>query len=558
MERNFLATKRHKGYKKVQLNLYLASLILLSGFVYTPSCLAQSSIEGDWMGGLDSGSSWQYINLHFKSQDQKLVGTLDFPEQGRTGLTLNRIVVEASRVSFEWQGDAGLATFNGQLTDRVIVGEFKQGEAKAKFGAARVANVDPKIYDDYGGSYRLSSDRFIYVGVNNANELRFADSKTGRTGVLYPESESMFFLGSAVDIPYPIEGRVSFSRKNGQVSGLTWTENGTTPITAKKIQHREEAASFNNGDATLNGRLFLPPGQGPHAAIVLVNPGYVFPRKTSYFPYSFLQHGIAVLTLNGKSAGGKPVDYQHSSFEERARDALAGVTYLKAHKAIDAKRIGLHGASLSSWVVPLAATLSPDVAFIILRVGSAIPVAENIPYEIENDLRERNFSEDDIAKATALRRLANKTILSNAGWDALKAEIEKAKNEKWFGYARVGWMSSLTVPPDTATLKGLQDPISYVPVPVLEKVTVPVLVVNAELDKSVNTKVSLPIMEKALRKSGNKDVTILLLPRTSHDLMQAETGYNSEWVRLKRLNPQYWETMSAWLIKHNLCSLCTR
>lgn len=191
----------------------------------------------------------------------------------------------------------------------------------------------------------------------------------------------------------------------------------------------------------------------------------------------------------------------------------------------------------------------PDVAFIILRVGSAIPPAENIVYEIENDLRERNFSEDDIAKATALRKLANTTILSNTGCDALKAEVERAKNEKWFGYARVGWLSSLSLPPDAATLKGLQDPISYDPVPVLEKVTVPVLAFNGELDKSVNTKVSVPLMERALRKAGNKDFTIIVLPHASHDLMEAQTGYNSEWVRLKREVPGYWETMATWLRK---------
>ena len=526
------------------------SLVLLFVSLGAWSSLAQSSLEGDWIGGLDFGSSWQYINLHFKSQNQGVVGTLDFPEQGRMGLALNRVVVDAANVHLELQDATGLAIFKGQLKDGVISGEFTQGQTKAVFGIARVANIDPKIYEDYAGAYRLSSDWSVYIGLTNANELRFADAKTGRIGVLYPESDSTFFLGSTVDIPYPIEGRVVFNRTNGEVSGLTWKENGTELIAAKKIRNTKEIVTFNNGNATLTGTLFLPATKGPHAAVVLVNPGYSFPRKTSYFPYFFIQHDTAVLTLNGRTADGKPADYQHSSFEERARDALAGVDYLKTRKEINAKRIGLHGASLSSWVVPLASTLSPDVAFIILRVGSAVPVAENIPYEIENDLHERNFSEDDILKATSLRRLANKTILSNSGWDELKAEIERAKNEKWFGYARVGWILSLTLPPDDATLKGLQDPINYDPMPVLEKVRVPVLAINAELDKSVNTKVSVPLMERAFRKGGNKDFTIMVLPRTSHDLMEAETGYNSEWIRLKRQTPGYWDTMSTWLIKH--------
>ncbi len=206
---------------------------------------------------------------------------------------------------------------------------------------------------------------------------------------------------------------------------------------------------------------------------------------------------------------------------------LAGVKYLKERADINPRQIGVHGSSLGAWVVPLAATLSNDVAFLILRVGSALPVHENILYEIENDLREQKFSEDEISRTVVLRRLLNTMILTNSGWDTLKAEIEKSRNERWFGYARVGCFPSVATPPDSTALKGLQDPINYNPVPVLEQVKVPVLAVNGELDKSVNTKVSVPIMKRAFQKAGNKDFTIIVLPKASHDLMEAETGYNS-------------------------------
>jgi hypothetical protein len=360
------------------------ALALLFSYFCSYPCAAQSALEGDWIGGVDLGSSWQYMNLHFKSANQGVVGTVDFPEQGRMGLALDRIVIETQRVHVEWHGELGLASIDGQLKDGTIAGEFKQGETKATFGLARVANVDPQIYDQYAGSYRLANDRFLYVGVNNANELRFVDSKTGRIGTLYPSSESTFFLGSTVDIPYPIDGTVAFVRDSrGEVSGLLWTENGTRSIPGEKLLHREESVTFRNEEAALSGTLYLPPANGPHPAVVIVNPGYSFPRRNAYFPYFFLQQGFAVLTLNGRSVNGKPADYQHSSFEERARDALPGVRFLKSRMGIDPKHIGLHGASLSAWVVPLASTLSPDVAFIILRVGSAIRPADNIVYEIE-------------------------------------------------------------------------------------------------------------------------------------------------------------------------------
>lgn len=530
--------------------LAMIGMLALLGFgFHVLPCAAQHPLAGDWIGGIDFGNSWQPINLHFKADKEGMTGTLDLPQQGRNGLPLNRVVLESSHVRIEWQGRSGLAIYEGELKDGAIFGSFQQGTTRATFQLAHVAKIDPKIYDQYVGSYKLGHDRFVDIGTYDL--LTFSDSKTGRTGSLYPLSETTFFSGSSVELPLPVDLRVSFVKNNrGEVTSLLWSEKGARAISAQRLSHKLETVTFRNGDTTLTGTLILPTSQGPHPAIVKVDPGYSLYPNFGFFPYFFVRQGIAFLALTQRSVNGKPAGYAHSSFEERARDALAGVALLKGRQDISPKQIGLHGSSLSSWVVPLAATLSPDVAFIILRVGSALPVPENILYEIESDLRQENFSEDDIAQAKALRRLLNTTILTNTGWDTLRTALEKSKNEKWFGYARVGWMLSLKTPPDSPSWKELQDPISYDPVPVLQKVTVPVLAFNAELDKAVNTKVSVPIMEQALRKAGNKDFTIIVLPQASHDLLEAKTGYNSEYPYLKRHAPGYWETMTAWLRKH--------
>lgn len=55
----------------------MAVLVLLSCYCYARPCAAQIPLEGDWIGGVDYGRSWQYINLHFKSGNQGIVGTVD-------------------------------------------------------------------------------------------------------------------------------------------------------------------------------------------------------------------------------------------------------------------------------------------------------------------------------------------------------------------------------------------------------------------------------------------------------------------------------------------------
>ena len=506
---------------------------------------AQHTLEGEWVGGLDSGKQWLDINVRFQIEGEVVKGALDLPRFGVINQPLSQINVKTSRVYFEWaRGELGKGVFDGEIKDGGITGNYQRGAVKSTFVLVRVAKVDPSTYDKHAGNYRLGPNRFVAISPG----LDFLDTETDRKGQLYPLSETIYFSGPSIGIPFPVDIRVTFVRdKQGEVTGLTWAERGSRPVFGKRLPHKEETVTFRNGDTTLSGILVSPASKGPHPAVVIVSPGYRLFSRPSALPYFFIQQGFAFLQLTGRTIKGSPADYNRASFEERARDVLAGVELLKSRKDINPKQIGLHGSSLSSWVAPLASTLSSDVAFLILRVGSAIPVADNILYEIENDLREQDFSEEEITRTVALRRLLNTTILTNSGWDTLKSEIEKSRNERWFGYARVAWFSTITTPPDAATLKGLQDPISYDPVPILEKVTVPLLAFNGELDKSVNTKVSVPIMEAALRKAGNKDFTIIVLPKANHDLSLAETGHNSEVPRLKYNAPGYWNTMAAWL-----------
>lgn len=529
--------------------IMFSAMALLLGYVCAQKCAAQRALEGDWTGGLDSGTGWLTIEIHFKSETGGVQGSIDVPRFGQINQPLSQIKVEGSRVHFEWKRDVGTGIFDGEFGGGGLVGNYNRGEVRSTFKLARIVKLPIETHEKYAGAYQIGADRFIHIGPEDESKSWFADTKTNRTGALYPTSETTFFVGSTTIIPLPVEAKIEFVKnRQGAIAGLKWSESGRT-VFAERVPHRREEVTFNHGDTTLTGVLISPSTKGRHPAIVIASPGYsLFPRPSN-FPYFWVTQGFAYLQLTRRTIAGSPTNYNQSSFEDRARDVLAGVKYLRQRADINPEQIGVHGSSLGAWVAPLAATLSGDVAFLILRVGSALPVHENILYEIENDLREQKFSEDEITRTIALRRLLNTTILTGSGWDALKAEIEKSRNERWFGYARVGWFSSVAIPPDGAALKGLQDPINYDPAPILEQVKVPVLAINGELDKSVNTKVSVPIMERAFQKSGNKDFTIIVLPKASHDLMEAENGYNSEWARLRRQSSDYWNIMAAWLKK---------
>ena len=152
-----------------------------------------------------------------------------------------------------------------------------------------------------------------------------------------------------------------------------------------------ETITFQNGDVTLAGTLDLPVGEGPFPAIVTVHGSPPLTRNDIYnlrISHFFVQHGYAVLRYDkrgtGESKGEYPEVGTHEDGEDNlnilADDALAGVAYLTNHELIDPNMIGLAGHSQAGWIIPLAASKSPNVAFMIISSGPTSTVGQEIYY----------------------------------------------------------------------------------------------------------------------------------------------------------------------------------
>ena len=92
--------------------------------------------------------------------------------------------------------------------------------------------------------------------------------------------------------------------------------------------------------------------------------------------------------------------------------------------------------------------------------------------------------------------------------------------------------------------------LDFDPVPYWAKVTCPVLLLFGELDANVPPKESIPPIQRALERAGNRDVTIKTFPGANHVLLAARTGARSEYPHLNRFVPGYFEVMRQWLQDH--------
>jgi pimeloyl-ACP methyl ester carboxylesterase len=89
--------------------------------------------------------------------------------------------------------------------------------------------------------------------------------------------------------------------------------------------------------------------------------------------------------------------------------------------------------------------------------------------------------------------------------------------------------------------------LKYDPRPNLQKVTVPVLVLNGTTDLQVVAEQNVPEVVKALNAAGNKSVTVKRLRNLNHLFQKSKTGDPSEYGTIETtLDPSLLKAIGDW------------
>jgi uncharacterized protein len=309
--------------------------------------------------------------------------------------------------------------------------------------------------------------------------------------------------------------------------------------------YREEEVRFPSGSLSLAGILVQPLTPGPHPALVLVQGSAVSTRTEPRYRSQaifFARHGFAALIYDKR-----PGYDETATFSNLADDAAAAVRYLKTRKDADVHHLGLAGYSQGGWLAPLAASRLDGVAFLVLQVAPAVSVEEQEIQRVRYGMASEGFSEEDVAQAAAYTRKVFDTAYRGADWAGLAAATEKAKGKKWTEQVQL-----VTSPAD---LEGWRRQ-RYDPADVLRRTKIPILVLYGAVDTLVPPSENADLMRRYLEEAGNRDVTIRVFPRASHNLEwfgDLRTGTWSwpegYWVWAKRA-PGYAETVIDWLNAH--------
>ena len=334
---------------------------------------------------------------------------------------------------------------------------------------------------------------------------------------------------------------------------------------APRIRHD---VAFHSGSIPLAGALTLPEGDGPHPAVILIsgsgaqdrdgrNPALPSYRPLRWIADYLADHGIATLRFDERGFAASGGDHLTATTADFADDNEAALRYLLDRPEIDEARIGLLGHSEGGVIAAMVAARNPDVAFVVTMAGSALPYSQIVVRQVELIARSSGLPEDQVARMrdTQVRAMDH---AASGEWDKVREIVRESTLEQIARLpeaqvAAMGDPNELATRQADAEIAGMQTPwmqffMSHDPRTDLERITVPVLAVYGGLDTQVDAAHNRPALETALRRAGNRDVTVTVVEGANHLFQEAQTGSPQEYGVLgPGFHDEFLDVVTTWI-----------
>jgi|CXWL01.1.fsa_nt_gi pimeloyl-ACP methyl ester carboxylesterase len=366
--------------------------------------------------------------------------------------------------------------------------------------------------------------------------LSVTEYATGRLRGLYPQPAGHFTAGPSWFRKEPTAYSIQFEEASGPAVGLTLSEGGAT-LRARRTTLIEREVTLRSGSLTLAGTLVLPPGRGPHPAVVMVPGSGLLTRKTPrYFGDLIAARGVAVLVTDKRGAGGSGGDSNGLSHAEWAADVHAQLDWLKGQPGIDPARLGLVAGSESGYVAPVVAAARTDIRFLVCRVCPSLPHGVTIVDMESRAMRRRGLSEADVKQAAELLARLIRFAEDRTGYAELFTLAASGEGTKW----RAAVPLPAIPPADSGYWNRYRAVLDVDPRDSYRRLRIPVLAILGEVDERVLIDRHLQAYE-ALR-SGGLDLTLWKIEGASHGLLLDE-------ATIPRYPEGFHDRLAGWIVR---------
>lgn len=334
--------------------------------------------------------------------------------------------------------------------------------------------------------------------------------------------------------------------------------------------YKQEEVFFDNKSAhvTLSGTLTVPQGSGPWPAVVLIAGMGPQDRDCTMMGHKLFlvladyltQRGIAVLRFDKRGIGKSTGTFSTSlTSQDFAYDVEAAVGYLKMRVDIEGHKIGLLGESEGAIIAPMVGAHSNNVAFLVLLAGAALTDVESVVKQIALQIRADGASEEIIIEDTNIWKQLLTIVITENNFENAAQKMRKAIEAYWLALPENLKQETEKLPFAINLVKAdgfiamFNSPwyryfLNYNAVETLKKITVPTLALNGDTDFITSSRITLPVIAQALKEAGNRDYTILELPRMNHCFQECQTGSMAEYGAIEQtIAPRVLEIIAQWI-----------
>jgi len=299
--------------------------------------------------------------------------------------------------------------------------------------------------------------------------------------------------------------------------------------------------TFSSGDIKIACRIYIPDSPGKHPAVVFMHGSGPEGMFANQFIAEYLaESGIVTLIQDKRGFGKSTGDWTKAGYEDLADDYISAVELLKSFKEVNDKQIGIFGHSQGGTISPLVASKSNDISFIIANAATGDTLYKQDLYRVENNLKQNDFTADEISDAMAYYRSWLDIARTGVGYDKLDALNRNSKDKKWFGWVEAP-------PKDNWIWKWYLPVGNFCFLKYWDTIKVPVLLVYGEYDSNTPVNISLKNIDHSLRTDAhNEDVTEIILPKAQHNLtVTPQKGEKFFWWHV---SPGLADIYASWIL----------
>jgi pimeloyl-ACP methyl ester carboxylesterase len=334
--------------------------------------------------------------------------------------------------------------------------------------------------------------------------------------------------------------------------------------------YKSDSVEYDNADKSVHlGATFsYPDSKGPFITAILISGSGLQDRDEkspmlNYRPFAtisdyLVRNGYAVLRVDDRGVGKSRGDYRKATSMDFADDVLASIQYLLTRKEVDPKKIGVIGHSEGGFIAPIVSVKWPPLSFIISLAGTGVPgsaillkqqtdpvktMASKAAYDAFYELTEKTLNIIHDNPTATDSAILSQVITVYRDWKSKQPDsiLIPLKADKATGLDYAGQIKMELIP-------WLRYFITTDPDQYWSKVKCPVLILNGKEDIQVYAEQNTSAISDALRKGGNNNFSVHIIPGLNHLFLKCNSCTFEEYFTLKdNFSQEVLEIMKEWL-----------